>query len=358
MSSQVSKGLPGMMLTAGLGTRLRPITTKWAKPAVPFLGIPLLKYPLHLMRAAGIQSLVLNSHYLPEQIVALGASITTPDFPVHVSEEPGAPLGAGGGIWKARKWLDTKSATGTGDFLVCNGDEVILPHDPQVLSKFSSAHTSSDALGTILVMKHPLVGTQFGGVWCSPAGDVRGFGKDGSKFGADAIGYHYIGVLMLNSRIFKFLPEGESNILYDGLASAIADGEKVRVVVSEFTWFETGNPHDLLEATHEALKLLAVNRGFLTWSESGLTESAGLREAAVELDAVCTSNWEPGTILEKRGDALILRVAGAALASDISVRGFAVIEKGAHVLRGASLDSVIVMPDGTVSTPLANQIVI
>ena len=264
------------MLTAGLGTRLRPITNKWAKPAVPFLGIPLLKYPLYLMRAAGVTELVLNSHYKPEQIDSLAREISSADFPVHVSHESGAPLGAGGGIWKARKLLDDG-----GDFLVCNGDEVILPHDPLVLEKFKAAHAATSALATILVMKHPLVGKQFGGVWCAPDGSVRGFGKDAKAFGADSVGYHYIGLLLLNPRVFTYLPEGESNILYDGLTRAIAAGETVRAVVSDFTWFETGNPHDLLAATGEALALLDHGHG----------------EDARALRAITSRYWEKGTVL-------------------------------------------------------------
>ena len=55
-----------MILTAGLGTRLRPITDRYAKPAVPFLNVPLLCYPLELMRELGAKRLVLNTHHLPE----------------------------------------------------------------------------------------------------------------------------------------------------------------------------------------------------------------------------------------------------------------------------------------------------
>ncbi len=329
--------MKGMMLTAGLGTRLRPITSKWAKPAVPFLGIPLLKYPLYLMRAAGVNELVLNSHYKSEQIDALAREIASADFPVHVSHEAAAPLGAGGGIWKARQWLDDG-----GDFLVCNGDEVILPHDPLVLEKFKAEHLRTSAVATILVMKHPLVGTQFGGVWCAPDGSVRGFGKDPKAFGADSVGYHYIGLLLLNSRVFSYLPEGESNILYDGLAKAIAAGETVRALVSDFTWFETGNPHDLLEATGEALRLLDRGHG----------------ENARALKAITSLYWEKGTVFEKQNGALLLKAPLSTLSSSARVTGFAVLEKNAHVGDGASIENSILMPDAVVSTSAKNEIVI
>lgn len=324
------------MLTAGLGTRLRPITNSFAKPAVPFLGIPLVKYSLYLMRLAGIRDLVLNSHYKPEQISSLAHQLSTIDMRVHVSHEDPAPLGSGGGIWKARQWLDSPN------FLVCNGDEVILPKDGSILSKFKAEHAKHSALATILVMKHPLVGTQFGGVWCAPDGSVRGFGKDPKAFGEDSVGYHYIGLLLLNQRVFTYLPEGESNILYDALAKAIAAGETVRALVSDFTWFETGNPVDFLAATREGLALLDHGTG----------------EDAKALKAITQSFWKPGTHIENRNGALILLTPNSELPDSIDVKGFAVLEEGARAGRGAQLENVILMPGALVSTVKKNEIVL
>jgi mannose-1-phosphate guanylyltransferase len=330
--------MKAMMLTAGLGTRLRPITDHWAKPVVPFLGIPLLKYPLYLLQQAGVSELVLNTHYKSEQVDTLAQEISTPELKVHVSHEPGTPLGSGGGIWKAKKWL---AAAGE-SFLVCNGDEVILPRDSKILSRFQEEHTRTNALATILVMRHPLVGTQFGGVWCSPSGDVRGFGKDAKAFGADATGFHYIGMLLLNSRIFDYLPDGESNILYDALAKAIANKETVRIVEGDFTWFETGNPHDLLEATREGLQLLESGQG----------------EDAKALKQITQRFWKMGTKLEKREGALVLRAPQSSIASSASVKGFAVLEEGARVDVNASAENIIAMPSSLITGEKKNQIVL
>jgi len=341
----------GMMLTAGLGTRLRPITEKFAKPAVPFLGVPLLKYPLWLMRAAGVNELVLNSHWKAEQIKSLADEISAPDLRVHVSHEDGAPLGSGGGIWKARAWLDQRATGDQDSFFVANGDEVILPHDTSILAKFKKAHSESGALATILVMKHPLVGTQFGGVWASADGDVRGFGKVGADFGDDAVGYHYIGLLLLHPRVFDYMPEGESNILYDVLKSAIAASEKVRVVVSDFTWFETGNPHDFLRATDEALHLLD-NASRIGNFASSVLKDAGLRRAAQALRDITATYWTPGTALEKQDGALILRAPGSSLSG--SVKGFAVLEKGAQVT--SAVEKIVAMPGASISAPRTNEI--
>lgn len=331
--------MKAMMLTAGLGTRLRPVTDHWAKPVVPFLGIPLLKYPLYLLQESGVTELVLNTHYKSEQVDELAKEISSANLKVHVSHEPGTPLGSGGGIWKAKPWLKGSDAE---SFLVCNGDEVILPKDPEILSRFQAEHKKNNALATILVMRHPLVGTQFGGVWCSPEGNVRGFGKDPKAFGADATGFHYIGMLLLNSRIFDYLPEGESNILYDALAKAIANKEVVRIVEGDFTWFETGNPHDLLEAAKEGLELLHAGQG----------------EDAKALRAITKRFWKPGTKLEKHGEALVLHGPETKIAAEAAIKGFAVLEEGSRVEAGASLDSVILMPHAQVTSDKKKEIVL
>jgi mannose-1-phosphate guanylyltransferase len=312
-----------------------------------------MKYSLWLLRAAGVDELVLNSHWKAEQISSLASEVSSSSLRVHVSHEEGTPLGSGGGIWKARGWLDQRAVGDNDSFFVANGDEVILPHDPSVLASFKRAHSESDALATILVMKHPLVGTQFGGVWCSSSGDVRGFGKDGSKFGADSVGYHYIGLLLLSPRVFDYMPEGESNILYDTLAAAIAAREKVRVVVSEFTWFETGNPRDFLHATGEALTLLdcASRSGAVDVATSPLKDK-GLRNAALALREITSEYWRRGTVLERSGSALVLHAPGAALSGSVS--GFAVLEEGAVV--SSAVSNVVVMPGVSVTTPRSDEI--
>lgn len=321
--------MKAMILAAGLGTRLRPITEKYAKPAVPFLNIPLLYYSLELMRSSGqIDGLVLNTHHHPEQIEALAMRIQNLD--VAFSHEPGTPLGSGGGIWKARAHLE-----GTGDFLVANGDEVILPHDPQVMKTFIAKHVASGALATILTMRHPLVGTQFGGVWADRAGNVRGFGKDGSLFGPDVEGFHYIGLLLLSDRVFKYLPEGESNILYDALVKGIKAGEKVETLVSNFTWYETGNPIDFLNATREAIELLATGNG----------------EDANSLRAICREYWSDEFHLDGK---LVLPRASKVKPN---IQGFGVIGSNVRIGTNTDLQNVVLLRDAIVpNRPIANEI--
>jgi CTP:molybdopterin cytidylyltransferase MocA len=94
--------LPALVLTAGLGTRLRPLTLVRAKPAVPIAGEPIVRHIIRWLRGAGISDLVLNLHHLPETIASLPSAtavISTSACVIPGSsrrcsalpEDPGAP---------------------------------------------------------------------------------------------------------------------------------------------------------------------------------------------------------------------------------------------------------------------------
>ncbi|MCM2280239.1 MAG: NDP-sugar synthase [Bdellovibrionaceae bacterium] len=243
-----------MLLAAGLGTRLRPVTDRYAKPAVPFMNIPLLYYPFTLLEPAGLSCLVVNTHYKPEQIERLVHSIPGYRGQVQITHEDGQPLGSGGGVWNARAHLERET-----DFFVANGDEVIFPSRASIAGDLMHAHRASGALATIYVTRHADVGTRFGGVWTRADGAVLGFGKQRPQgVPSDTIGFHYVGVLALSGRIFRFLPEGESNLLYDALMAGIKAGERVRVFEDTCTWFETGNVPDFLSATRQMMQSLGT----------------------------------------------------------------------------------------------------
>ncbi len=331
--------MKAMLLTAGLGTRLRPITDHFAKPTVPFLNLPLLYYPLALMVEAGAQSLIFNTHYKPEQIEHTLHALHGQKIDITFSHEPRQPLGSGGGIWQAQSFLRG------GDFLVGNGDEVILPRESAIMSRLLLAHRTHRSLATILVMEHPLVGSQFGGVWSDDQGDVHGFGLDGKKF-PGCKGYHYIGLMQLNDHVFAYLPEGESNIFYDALTMAIAKGEKVRVVIGDFTWFETGNPKDFLHASRRALSLLA---------RSEMQMDASFLRHIFSKFAQCAPHIEH---LPYNGAALIGN--GCRIDSDAQLRGLVVLGENVSIPKNAIVENSVVFANSKIEsgTHVLNDIVL
>src|SRR3954462_15108220 len=94
-----AKPLKAMVLAAGLGVRMRPLTDRMPKPLVPVAGRPLLDHVLDKLADAGVRDAVVNVHYLPDQIVEHVASRSAPR--VIISDERDVVLGTGGGVVKA-----------------------------------------------------------------------------------------------------------------------------------------------------------------------------------------------------------------------------------------------------------------
>ena len=107
--------LPALVLTAGLGTRLRPLTAVRAKPALPVAGEPLVRRILRWLAAAGVKRPVLNLHHLPETVTALVGDGADLGPSVRYSWEI-PMLGSAGGPRRALPLLDADR------FLIVNGD--------------------------------------------------------------------------------------------------------------------------------------------------------------------------------------------------------------------------------------------
>src|SRR3569832_2192688 len=128
-----------MVLAAGLGTRMRPLTDTKPKPLVPVAGKPLLDHVLDRLADAGVERAVVNVHYLAEQIIAHTKSRTTPR--VTISDERGLLLGTGGGV-KARPEL------GAAPFFHINSDTIWIDGVRPILTRLAAAFdaASMDAL--------------------------------------------------------------------------------------------------------------------------------------------------------------------------------------------------------------------
>lgn len=309
-----------MMLCAGEGTRLRPYTATLPKPAIPFLNVPLVSFFLEWAREVPFETLCVNTHHLPAKIEELFKNLPLPAKELKISPEPQALLGSGGGLGHAARFLK-----GRGPVLLMNGDEIFFPSQNGVLKDAFESHRNAGRLATVVVMEHEEVGSKFGGVWVDDRNRVLGFAK--KKRPDAARGYHYIGALWLDDRVFKYLPEDrDNNILYDALTQAMSDGEEVALHVAKGFWHESGNPADYLKATFAALEIL----------QGSTNESAFLQKVLNRLS--------PGWRLEMRNATPVLLGAGAVLPSSCSVEGFAVLAAGAKVADGATLKEAVLAP--------------
>lgn len=244
--------LAAIALTAGQGTRLRPFTEKLAKPALPLLGVPLLLHSLRHLQPLPVEKLVLNTFWRPKDIQLLSQTISWP-AQVAISHDGAEILGSGGGVAKASQMLQDYDT-----LIVLNGDEVLLPKSSDFMFQALEFHKNQKNLATFLVMEHPEVGKQFGGIWVDQDHSVIKFSKASV---ASAKGFHYIGYMILERKALQYFsnPAKDENILYDCMTRAIEKGERVSVFPIQADWYETGNPQGFVQASQKLAGLLNSN---------------------------------------------------------------------------------------------------
>lgn len=227
-----------MVLSAGLGTRLRPLTDHRAKALVPIGDRPALAHLLDRLRAAGAPRLVVNAHHHLDQIVAF-ADREAPDLRVSRETEL---LGTAGGVAQAAALL------GDGDVLVWNGD-IQADLDP---TRLVGAHAGA---ATLLVQPLPAgegaVGTDAEGLV------VR---LRDTRFGAEVRGGHFLGISVLSAALRGQLPPA-GGLVEDVWIPAIARGETIQTVPFDGAWRDIGSVERYVEAN---LAWLAA-RGERAW---------------------------------------------------------------------------------------------
>ena len=199
---------PALVLTAGLGTRLRPLTLVRAKPAVPIAGEPLVRRIIRWLRAKGISDLVLNLHHLPETIASAVGDGTDLDVRVRYSWEQPEVLGTAGGPRRALPLV------GGGTFLIVNGDTLTDVDVPALVT----THQASDALVTLALVPNDQP-HKYGGVVVDAGSRVTGFVRPGApaadsrlraaRFGAAGL-YHFVGVQAVEPSAFEGVPDNTS----------------------------------------------------------------------------------------------------------------------------------------------------
>ena len=192
-----------MVLCAGFGTRLRPLTDKVPKPLVPLCGLPLLRYNFALLKNAGVEEIVVNTHHLGP-LMEQGARELARELAIdlQLSREEKQILGTGGGVRRAEKLL------GNGTFYLLNGD-MIFDVD---LGAALAAHRKAGAVATMVLAPYPR-GATYGAVEVDAAMNVRRIAGRGAAPEPSLIRAHFTGVHILEPPLVARLPaEGESDI--------------------------------------------------------------------------------------------------------------------------------------------------
>ncbi len=238
-----------MLLAAGLGTRFKPVTFKYPKPAIPFLNVPMGLYQFQYLKYLEISKLVVNTFHIPEKIEELYKNQPYYTKEVFFSHETGQILGGAGGLKKAYPLMKKNEP-----ILLMNADEVYFTQQKDFLKKALERHLLNKNLSTVVVTAHPEAGKKFGALWADENHSVQDISKSAQH--ANLKPWHCIGPIFLSPEVLELIPDGvESNIFYDVLLKKL-NTNKVEVYPIEARWYETGNPKDFFEATSDVLNHL------------------------------------------------------------------------------------------------------
>jgi N-acetyl-alpha-D-muramate 1-phosphate uridylyltransferase len=221
-----------MIMAAGMGTRMRPLTLDKPKPLIQVGGRTLFDHALDQLPPAGIDTAVVNVHYLPEQIEAFAE--TRSDIDIHISDERGQLLDTGGGIKKALPLL--------GDcFAVLNSDNVWKDNGVPALAQLMP-HWNAESMDSLL-----LLARREEAVGYTRAGDfeLRNDGRLSWRQGETAP-YVYASLYITRAEIFDALPEGPVSTL-EAWRSSIAKG-RVFGHVFDGIWCDIGTPQAIAPA--------------------------------------------------------------------------------------------------------------
>ena len=235
----------GMVLAAGLGTRLRPITDTLPKPLVPLRGRALLDHAIDRLEAAGVATVVVNTHYKGELVAAHLARRETPRIAISAEEEL---LETGGGVLKALPSLGER-------FYAVNSDVFWLDGKVPALERLARAW-DDETTDALLLLQRTTTAVGYDGL-----GDyfLDKLGVPRLRGEREIAPYIFAGVQILHRRLFagaEALPARFSLLRLYNQAQAAG---RLRAIVHDGEWYHIGTPEGLA-AAEERLSFTRVER--------------------------------------------------------------------------------------------------
>ena len=233
------KSAPGapkraMVLAAGLGTRMHPLTDRMPKPLVAVAGKPLIDHVLDRLAEAGVECAVVNVHHFAEQIEKHLASRTKPK--IVISDERGSLLGTGGGVVKALSHL------GDAPFFHINSDTIWIDSVKPNLARLAAAF---DAVAMDALL---LLAPSTGSIGYAGRGDyaMAADGRLRRRAEREVAPFVFAGAAILSPALFVGAPTGEFRLtqLFDRAAAA----GRLHGLRLEGLWMHVGTPEAITEA--------------------------------------------------------------------------------------------------------------
>jgi MurNAc alpha-1-phosphate uridylyltransferase len=225
-----------MVLAAGLGLRMRPLTATRPKPLIPVSGRALIDHALDHLAAAGVETAVVNVHWLGDQIVAHLAGRRRPR--IVISREPEL-LETGGGVVKALPEL------GAEPFFVVNADMLWLDGTTPTLERLSRAWRDAE-MDALLLLHRTVAAVGYDGVgdyFADPLGKLK------RRKPGQVAPHVYAGVQVLHPRLLTDAPAGAFSL--NRSFDRAEEAGRLFGIAHDGLWFHVGTPGDLAEAQRQ-----------------------------------------------------------------------------------------------------------
>ena len=233
-----AKPVSAMVLAAGLGVRMRPLTDNMPKPLVSVAGKPLLDHVLDRLAEVSVTTAVVNVHYLPDQIVQHVKGRTAPR--VIISDERDVVLGTGGGVVKALPLL------GDAPFYHLNSDTMWIDGVQSNLARLAEAFDPArmDILLLMVPTSHSIGYSGCGDYAMLTDGALR------KRKEHQVVPFVYAGAAIMSPAIFRNAPAGEFSLTR--IFDAANEQERLFGLRLDGLWMHVGTP-DAVQAAEEAL---------------------------------------------------------------------------------------------------------
>jgi NDP-sugar pyrophosphorylase family protein len=314
--------MKAMILAAGFGTRLWPLTEDRTKPAIPFLNRPLITYTVEYLAQAGIRDIIINLHHQPESITKPLGDGSQFGVQIQYSFEE-VILGSSGAIDKVRDQLMDD------DFVVING-KIVTKIDLQAAL---AEHKERQAIAT-LVLKENVGRERFSIVEIDERGYIARFAGFPQPLAneiaraegqcanvtvakTEAAPLMFVGIQVLSPRIFEYVPRNcFSHSVNDVYPKAMLSGEAVIAHITEGDWYELSTIERYLESSlHFA-------------HQKGMTNISGA-DCVIEENARVEDSILWNRVTVERG----ARVRQCVLADDVRIPADTLIERAVVVRR-------------------------
>jgi mannose-1-phosphate guanylyltransferase len=311
--------MKAMVLAAGLGLRMRPLTLLRAKPVLPVLNRPLLDWTMAKIARAGVRDVVVNLHHLPETVASVLGTGRRFGLRIRYAVEP-VILGTGGGPRAVRGFL------GDEPVLLVNGD-VLFELD---LRRLLAVHRVSGARATLALRRNP-VPYAYSPVVSDRKGRILSI-ADRPKRARGPVTM-FASVHVLDPALLDRLPEGASDSVLDLYVPLLAEGAHLQGVRTRGAWYDFGRPSLYRDAQLRLLPGRGRDR-VLVDGKARVAATARLRRSVVGGGARVLAGarversvlWD-GSVVEE----------GARV-------GRAIVATGAVVRAGEKAEDVIVLP--------------